>query len=85
MCANGAARAIREHSDLSLREVADHLDVSIATLSGWERDAQRPTGERAVRYLDLLLELSQRRGHHNVVRPEAHTERLIPTRRRTAL
>jgi DNA-binding transcriptional regulator YiaG len=60
LCASGDARSIRDRADLSLREMAAHLGVSIATLSCWERAAQRPTGDRALRYRQLLLELDGR-------------------------
>jgi DNA-binding transcriptional regulator YiaG len=56
---NGAARAIREAADLRLADVARELDVSVATVSGWERGWQRPTGDRALAYLALLRELAK--------------------------
>lgn len=61
LCTTGRGRAIREAADLSLREVAQHLGISAATLSCWERGAQRPTGDRALHYHQLLLELTNRR------------------------
>ena len=58
MAASGAARAIRERARLSLREVADHIEVRPSTIMRWERGSQRPRGERAERYLRLLDELA---------------------------
>lgn len=57
LCGNGEARAIREAADLSLAELARDVGVSESTLSEWERGAQRPTGQRAIRYLAVLRDL----------------------------
>ncbi len=57
LCASGSARVIRQAADLSLAEVAREVGVSVVTVSLWERGRQRPTGQRALRYLDLLQEL----------------------------
>jgi DNA-binding transcriptional regulator YiaG len=54
---SGSARCIRESCDLSLSEVAGHVQVSINTISAWERCGQSPTGDPALRYLELLREL----------------------------
>jgi len=72
LCATGAARSIREDAGLSLREIADHLGVGVTTISVWERNEQRPTGDRALRYHQLLLELANRRAFR-VVPPAART------------
>jgi DNA-binding transcriptional regulator YiaG len=58
-CASGQARSIRESSRLYLTEVADHVGVSVQTISAWERGLQQPSlPEFAYRYLDLLERLA---------------------------
>jgi DNA-binding transcriptional regulator YiaG len=59
LCAGGEARTIREAADLALAELARDVGVSQSTLSDWERGKQRPTGQRALRYLKLLRRLRQ--------------------------
>jgi DNA-binding transcriptional regulator YiaG len=54
---SGEARRIRVESDVSLRELAEPIGVSIASLSRWEHAQRRPRGEAALRYADLLERL----------------------------
>lgn len=58
MCGNGAAKAIREASRISLREVAAEVGVSQVTVYRWETARTTPSGDEAMRYLTLLDELS---------------------------
>jgi DNA-binding transcriptional regulator YiaG len=58
LCTTGEARAIREALELGVAELARDIGVSGSTLSEWERGIQRPTGERAVRYLRVLRQLA---------------------------
>ena len=53
----GVGRQIREANLLGLRETARMLAVAPATLRGWEGGVNRPTGERARRYGELLCAL----------------------------
>ena len=55
---SGAARAIRESADLSLTEAAAGAKVDRTTVFRWETGARRPHGEAALRYLQLLEELT---------------------------
>ena len=58
MCRSGVARDIRLSNDLSLRDVAAGLAVTHVTIYRWESGLARPAGQAAMRYLDLLDELS---------------------------
>lgn len=51
---NGAGRALRRRAGLSLRELADLIDVDPATLSRWERGAVRPRHDAALRWSNAL-------------------------------
>ena len=55
---SGAARAIRESAGLSLTEAAAGAEVHRITVHRWERGTRRPRGDAALRYLDLLEQLS---------------------------
>jgi DNA-binding transcriptional regulator YiaG len=55
---SGAARAIRESAGLSLTEAAEGAGVHRITVHRWERGSRRPRGDAALRYLDLLEQLS---------------------------
>jgi DNA-binding transcriptional regulator YiaG len=59
LAASGAARAIREEAGLSLTELAAGVQVDRVTVHRWERGSRRPTGPAALRYLDVLEELSR--------------------------
>lgn len=54
---SGKARAVRVAAGLSLREVADAIDVGVSTLHRWETGDRRPRGAAALHYADLLSEL----------------------------
>jgi DNA-binding transcriptional regulator YiaG len=58
-CRDGSARAIREAAELRLADIAREVGVSVETVSAWERNKQRPTGENAIAYLALLRALSR--------------------------
>ena len=48
------ARALRERSGLTQREVADALRVSVASVSRWETGKRVPRGRLAAKYFELL-------------------------------
>jgi DNA-binding transcriptional regulator YiaG len=54
----GAARAMREAAGLSLTEAAASARVNRVTIHRWEHGQRRPHGEAAIRYLELLEQLS---------------------------
>jgi transcriptional regulator with XRE-family HTH domain len=54
---SGAARRIRVGAKLSLREVADAVGATPATVYRWERRGMVPRGDRAIRYGRLLRAL----------------------------
>jgi DNA-binding transcriptional regulator YiaG len=56
---SGAARAIRESAGLSLSEASRGAGVNRITIHRWETGQRRPHGDAALRYLDLLEELSR--------------------------
>ena len=56
--ASGAAEAIRRSAGLSLYETGRALNVSPSTVLRWERGESRPHGPRAVRYAELLRQLT---------------------------
>jgi transcriptional regulator with XRE-family HTH domain len=58
----GVARRLRIAADLSLPETAGAVGVSTSTMWRWEEGQRRPTGEKALRYADLLDELLDRDG-----------------------
>jgi DNA-binding transcriptional regulator YiaG len=58
--ATGGGRLIREGADLSLGDVARACGVHASTIMRWERGDVRPTGEAALRYAELLRDLSRR-------------------------
>ncbi|MGH2749357.1 MAG: helix-turn-helix domain-containing protein [Actinomycetota bacterium] len=57
MVESGEARAIRMASTLSLARVAAAVGVSAVTVFRWEHAEHLPTGDAALRYLSLLLDL----------------------------
>ena len=52
---DGRGRSLREGTGLSLREVAEAIEVDQATLLRWERGTTRPRRAAALRWL-LVLE-----------------------------
>jgi transcriptional regulator with XRE-family HTH domain len=58
MLRSGEAQRIRIDAGLSLREVADAVNVSVSALHRWEAGDRRPRGDAAIRYAHLLGELS---------------------------
>jgi DNA-binding transcriptional regulator YiaG len=56
---SGAARAIRESAGLSYSEAGSGAKVDRITIYRWEHGQRRPHGEAALRYLELLEELSR--------------------------
>ena len=55
----GAARSIRLDARVSLPEVASDIGVAHSTVWRWENNRNEPHGAPALRYLDLLDELSE--------------------------
>jgi DNA-binding transcriptional regulator YiaG len=53
----GEARAIRRAARLPLRIVALEVGCAPSTVMRWESGERRPTGPKALRYLDLLDKL----------------------------
>jgi DNA-binding transcriptional regulator YiaG len=56
---SGRARAIRERANVSIRELADSLEVHEATVARWESGARSPRGPIALRYAELLRALAE--------------------------
>lgn len=54
LLSSGRARQLRQASHLSLRDVAQALDTSPATVLRWESGEQRPRAESALLYARLL-------------------------------
>lgn len=50
---------IRAQAGLSLADIATPVGVSPTTILRWERGERSPHGEAALRYADLLDQLSQ--------------------------
>jgi DNA-binding transcriptional regulator YiaG len=50
----GRARRIRESAGLSISDIARSVEIATATGSRWESGQRRPTGVRAVAWIDLL-------------------------------
>jgi DNA-binding transcriptional regulator YiaG len=57
LIASGAAKAIREDAQLSLRDVASALRVEAAPVLHWARGPTRPRAENALVYARLLERL----------------------------
>ena len=70
---SGAGRLIREEANISVRQLARHLSVDVATLSRWERGESLPRGERATRWIEACTLIQQ--GTTLRARPD---ERLAP-------
>lgn len=60
MVATGVARQIRIEAGLSQAELANAVGVHKMTVHKWEHKKQRPRGEAALRYAEILDELSSR-------------------------
>lgn len=58
LAADGTARAQREAAGVSLREAARALGTAPSTLSRWERGECKPRPDQALRWDDLLSELT---------------------------
>lgn len=56
---DGSARATRENADLTLRELAAHLQIHSSSLSEYERGKSRPGPEIAARWMQALRLISQ--------------------------
>ena len=56
----GEAKAIRVRSHVSQAETAQEIGTSQAALSLWEAGKRRPTGDSAVRWLEILDQLERR-------------------------
>jgi DNA-binding transcriptional regulator YiaG len=54
----GEARQVRLAQGLSLRDVAEAVGVGVTTLWRWEQARNSPHGEAALRWVDLLDQLS---------------------------
>jgi transcriptional regulator with XRE-family HTH domain len=54
----GAAKSIRLAAGVSLPEVAQDVGVSHSTIYRWENALNEPRGEPALRYADVLDQLS---------------------------
>jgi DNA-binding transcriptional regulator YiaG len=52
-------RAIRERANVSQRELAGALGVSVMALNRWERGITRPRGRHAAAYAALLGQLEK--------------------------
>jgi DNA-binding transcriptional regulator YiaG len=53
-CQSGLAPILRQALHLSIREVAEAVDVDPATVSRWERRLAVPTGNGATRFGELI-------------------------------
>lgn len=51
---DGTARATRKNADLTLRELAAHLQIHSSSLSEYERGRARPGPEIAARWMEAL-------------------------------
>jgi len=59
LAASGRGRQIRESAGVSQSELAAAIGVTIAGISKWESGQRRPTGPGAIRYAQLLRELTK--------------------------
>jgi DNA-binding transcriptional regulator YiaG len=66
LASTGEARAIRLAAELSLREVADTVGVSVTCLWRWENARRAPQGQPAVFYAELLEQLRAELTEHRV-------------------
>jgi DNA-binding transcriptional regulator YiaG len=62
LAASGEAKAIREAANIRLAEIARAIGVSFQAVASWESGNRCPTGEHAVRYLDVLWQLRRING-----------------------
>jgi DNA-binding transcriptional regulator YiaG len=61
LAANGEGERIRVKSRLSHAHFGAVLGVSDVTILRWERGDRKPSGKPALRYVDLLDKLAERR------------------------
>ena len=54
---SGEAREVRLRAGLSLREVAEAVNVGTSTIYRWETAERRPRGKAALRYGRLISDL----------------------------
>lgn len=54
---HGRGRMVREAADLSLRDLAATVGVSVAALSRWERGEERPSRAAAVRWACAITDI----------------------------
>jgi DNA-binding transcriptional regulator YiaG len=59
LAATGEARKIREESHLSASALGAAIKVSHNAILRWEKGKLQPTGEAAMRYLDVLDALAK--------------------------
>ena len=52
-------RAIRQAAGVSLRGMAGAVGVTPQAVAFWERDERTPTGDRLVRYVEVLSSLER--------------------------
>ena len=52
-------RAIRQAAGASLRAIAEAVGVTPQAVAFWERDERTPTGDRLLRYVEVLRSLEQ--------------------------
>lgn len=52
-------RAIRQAAGASLRAMADAVGVTPQAIAFWEKDERTPTGDRLLRYLEVLRSLER--------------------------
>ncbi len=58
LMSTGAAKSIRLAAGVSLPEIARDVGVAHSTVYRWENDLNAPKGEPALRYAEVLDELS---------------------------
>lgn len=56
---DGSGRRIRTTAQVSMRLIADAVNVSEGTICRWEKGERRPSGDAAVRWTRLLNELDR--------------------------
>lgn len=59
MCSSGRARTIRQRAGLSQAEMARPCGVGAPAILKWENGERSPTGEAAIAYGRLLVELEK--------------------------
>jgi transcriptional regulator with XRE-family HTH domain len=59
MSASGKAKAIRIEADVSQAELARDIGTTQSALSLWEAGKRRPTGDSAIKWLEVLDQLEK--------------------------